>query len=223
MNGNNMPKLKRKDAKEVVELIDATPLPTGADINRAKAAALYCQNTAEFAEALGVEPMVVRLWCSKSAAFNTAYKSWKDHATTNIERALAKRATGFTKRTIKQVLTRQGTVEELVTEEYYAPDVAAIQFWLKNRAPAEWKDKSEVDINVAANIRAWMVAAADGVTEVETVDAEFVAIEDSRTVQEPREVEPETEIAEATTDVAAPAPVLPLRNKSPVNPTDLFG
>lgn len=219
-----MQKLKRQSAKEAVELIKATPMPTHDDINRAKAAAIYCKSITEFSDALGVDPLVIKLWCSKSPSFNTAYRSWKEHATSNIERALAKRATGFTKRTIKQVLTRQGTVEELVTEEYFAPDVSAISFWLKNRAPTEWKDKSEVDINVAANIRAWMVAAADGATDsVETVDAEFVAIEDSRSAQ----AASEPEIAEASSEAEAPAadaaPILPLRNKSALNPTDLFG
>lgn len=172
-----MPRYSKQDAREIAKLVDAIPMPTPSDIMQVKAAAYACSSIQEFAEALDITPIAFKIWIEKSLACRQAFLTWKDHKTNEIERALAKRAMGFTKSVTKQILTRTGQVEDLVTEEYFAPDVAAIQFWLKNRAPADWKDKSEVDINVAANIRAWMVAAATGdAPAVEAVDAEFVQI-----------------------------------------------
>ncbi len=35
-------------------------------------------------------------------------------------------------------------------EEVHAPDTTACIFWLKNRKPAEWRDKQDVEMNIAA-------------------------------------------------------------------------
>lgn len=169
-----MKKLKYKDVKEIVDLVDQVPMPTAYDIKRVVAAAYYCSTDEDFAEALGVEPIVFKIWRTKSPACYKAYQSWREHATQKVEKSLAKRAIGFTKRTQKQVLTRQGTIETLIEESYFPPSETAAALWLKNRAPEEWKDKTEVDVNVVANIRAWMVAAAGGQEALGPVeDAEF--------------------------------------------------
>ena len=153
-----MPQLPNK-LKSISYDLKNFPSPTPLDIQKAEVAALTCKTNKEFCEFLDIDELTFNIWNNKSSAYYKAVSKWKDAATKEIEKALAKRAVGFTKKTKKDVITRAGTIETLVTETYYPPDTAATQFWLKNRAPEEWKDKSEVDVNVQANIRAWLVAA----------------------------------------------------------------
>ena len=39
-------------------------------------------------------------------------------------------------------------------ETYMAPEVPAAQFWLKNRKPDQWRDKSDVNLNVTSQEQA---------------------------------------------------------------------
>ena len=145
--------------KELVSELNKFPPPTALDIQKAEVAALTCKTTEEFCEFLDIDELTFKIWATKSPGYIKAVNKWKELATIEIERSLAKRATGFTKKTKKDVVTRAGTIETLETETYYPPDTAAVQFWLKNKNPEEWKDKSEVDVNVIGNIRAWLINA----------------------------------------------------------------
>lgn len=164
-----MPKMLQRQAKDILALVDNVPAPTQADIDRAKVAAMTCNTTKEFCAFLEMEPLVFKLWCNKYPSYNKAVIAWRDRATSEIEVAMAKRAVGFTKRTRKDIITRAGTIETLTTETYYPPDPTAAQFWLKNRAPQDWQDKKEVDINVTANIRQWLIEAG-GMDQSEIID-----------------------------------------------------
>src|ERR1700743_2418835 len=156
-----MAKFKRLHAQQVLKLVDSIPMPTTLDIDNCKIAAINCKTTKEFCEFLELEPLVFKQWCKMSIDYYRAYMSWREFATNDIQVALARKAIGFTKRTRKDVIDKQGNVHTLTNETYYPPDPTAAQFWLKNRAPEDWKDKSEVDVYVQANIRAWIVAAGE--------------------------------------------------------------
>ena len=99
---------------------------------------------------------------------------------------MAKRAIGFKKTTYKDVITKAGNVETLRTETYYPPDPTAAQFWLKNRAPADWKDAQQIDVNVNTNIRAWLVDASraaiagDCSETIDMIEGEFKSIGDDK-------------------------------------------
>ncbi len=164
-----MPKMLQRQAKDILAVVNNVPAPTQADIDRAKVAAMTCNTTKEFCAFLEMEPLVFKLWCNKYPSYNKAVIAWRDRATSEIEVAMAKRAVGFTKRTRKDIITRAGTIETLTTETYYPPDPTAAQFWLKNRAPQDWQDKKEVDINVTANIRQWLIEAG-GMDQSEIID-----------------------------------------------------
>lgn len=173
-------KLYNFNAKEILQIINDIPAPTKVDINNAKVAAISCRSAKEFAEFLGLEVLAFKAWCNTYPDYQKAVTSWRDHATNEVEVALAKKAIGFTKKIKKDILnSKTGTIETLEIETYYPPDPTAAQFWLKNRAPEDWKDKSEVDVNVNANIRAWLIAAGEEVQEPVAIegDYQFVGIE----------------------------------------------
>lgn len=175
-----MVKYSRLHAKEILDLIESIPMPTKLDIDNCKIAAINCKTVKEFCEFLDLKPVVFKQWCKQSIEYFKAYTSWREFATQDIEVALAKKAIGFTKKTERDVVTKTGQVVTLENETYYPPDTAAAQFWLKNMKPEDWKDKSEVDVNVNANIRAWLIAAGETVEEpeLETIEgsATFVGM-----------------------------------------------
>ena len=154
-------RLSTSKFKEIDYDLKQFPDPSKMDIKRAEIAALTCKSFADFAEVLELEEIVVKVWCKRSEAYRKAINSWEEQATFDIKKALAKRALGFSKTTAKDILTRTGNVVTLETQTYYPPDTAAAQFWLKNRDGENWKDKSEVDMNVTANIRQWLIAAGE--------------------------------------------------------------
>jgi hypothetical protein len=60
-----------------------------------------------------------------------------------VEQSLFKRATGFIAPDC-HVSQFEGDITITNLEKHYPPDTAAIVFWLKNRKPKEWRDRSEV-------------------------------------------------------------------------------
>lgn len=69
-----------------------------------------------------------------------------------VENALLKRAKGYTyeevtKEAVKDPETGKTELRVVkVVKKEVQPDVTAQIFWLKNRKPAEWRDKAEVEI-----------------------------------------------------------------------------
>ena len=71
-----------------------------------------------------------------------------DLATTKVEAALYKRALGYTFQEVteeeKETPLGTTTTTRTVTKQQ-APDTKAAIFWLKNRAPDRWGDRTEVE------------------------------------------------------------------------------
>ncbi len=167
-------KLYKRDINAIMELVGKVRAPHKGDIERAKIAAMTCKTAKEFAAFLEIEEMVFKLWCNEYPSYRKAVLTWRDHISSKVEVAMAKRAIGFKEAIRKDVITKTGQVETLIQETYYPPDTAAGQFWLKNRSPEDWKDKSEVDVNVNANIRAWLIAAGEEVQSLPGDNAELI-------------------------------------------------
>jgi hypothetical protein len=165
-----MARFTGKDAKQLKAEIDQYPMPTEWDIKKAEVAALTSKSLEEFAYILDVDLITVKVWARKSRKFYDAINSWETLATFEIKKAMAKRAIGFSKTTKRDVITKAGTVETLHVETYYPPSETAGQFWLKNKAAEEFQDKREIDVNVNANIRAWLVSAGGQLDPSETID-----------------------------------------------------
>lgn len=88
---------------------------------------------------MGIAYSTFREWKKKYSAFSAVLKRSKDVVDREVENALFKRAMGYK---YDEVTYERGEEVKRVTKEV-APDTTAQIFWLKNRKPAEWRDKVE--------------------------------------------------------------------------------
>lgn len=99
-------------------------------MNMDKAKALYTlgMTDQQVADFFGVSKRSVEDW-KKDHNFSSPLKEWKDSADGEIEASLHMRAKGFTD----------------PSGRYYPPDPTSMIFWLKNRQPAKWREKVDVE------------------------------------------------------------------------------
>lgn len=108
---------------------------------------------ADIAEAFDVAMSTVTLWAHEHPEFSVALRLGREAADERVERALFERATGYEHPAVKIVAVSGGQgcgshIEKVEYTEHYPPDTEAAKFWLKNRKPSRWREKSEVDQNV---------------------------------------------------------------------------
>lgn len=96
----------------------------------------------QIAKNLGIAYSTFREYVKQNPALSAALKGGKEVIDYEVENALLKRALGYsydevTKEDMDGVLA----VSKVVTKQV-SPDVTAQIFWLKNRKPKEWRDKT---------------------------------------------------------------------------------
>ncbi len=116
----------------------------------------------QIAEKLGIAPATLYEWQNRYPEFAEALKKGKEVVDREVENALYKKTQGFTVTLLKvfkvkvieydpKTGKKVRETEELKRgeeEEYVPPDTTAQIFWLKNRKPAEWRDKQGVEVTV---------------------------------------------------------------------------
>lgn len=80
--------------------------------------------------------------------FSEALKKGKDIADAQVVNALFKTATGFTY--YEDIATATGEVVQ--AQRYAKPNTTAQIFWVKNRQPDRWRDKTEVKADIAQTV-----------------------------------------------------------------------
>jgi hypothetical protein len=111
----------------------------------------------------GINLSTLTRWKQKNEAFCTALKDWKKEADKKVELSLFKRALGYEYDEITyekskigglgiklkdkqiQAIKHCDTYKTKVVTKQVVPDVLACIFWLKNRQPQDWREKSETD------------------------------------------------------------------------------
>lgn len=101
----------------------------------------------ELAEFFEVTILTIYRWQSAHKEFFKALERGKAAADARVERSLFSRATGYTFESEK-IVTVDNTVQRVPTLEHIPPDVTACIFWLKNRKPKDWRDKTEHDLTL---------------------------------------------------------------------------
>lgn len=97
----------------------------------------------QIAKNIGINPVTLYDWKKKYPNISKSLKKGKEVVDFEVENALLKKALGY-----KEIETRMTNDGELVQiEKVIPPDVTAQIFWLKNRRPANWRDKPTVDAN----------------------------------------------------------------------------
>jgi len=85
-------------------------------------------------------------WKKRYVAVGDALKEGKVIADSQVEKALYRRACGYTYTEKKVIRFPDGSNRSEITEKEVAPDTTAIIFWLKNRAPDVWRDVQRQEI-----------------------------------------------------------------------------
>lgn len=104
-----------------------------------------CANGAtarEVAEYLEVSEATIYRWAHAHQGFREALKTGRDAADERVEQSLYRKAVGYTFDSV-HISSYQGEVTMTPIVEHVPPDTTAAIFWLKNRKPAEWRDRVE--------------------------------------------------------------------------------
>lgn len=97
----------------------------------------------ELADFFHVDEKTINNWKNDHPEFLQSLKDGKGLADAEVADKLFKRATGYEHTAVKISAAPDG--REHITEytEKYPPDTTAAIFWLKNRRPDLWRDKTE--------------------------------------------------------------------------------
>lgn len=98
----------------------------------------------EIADALDIEVRTLYRWKAENEPFCQALKAGKSIADERVERSLFARANGYEHAEV-HISNYQGVITQTPIRKIYPPDTAAAIFWLKNRKPAEWREKQEIE------------------------------------------------------------------------------
>lgn len=101
----------------------------------------------QIAHNMGITTKTLYEWKNKYGEISEALKKGKEVIDRQVENALLKRALGYA---YDETTYEDGVETKRVTKEV-APDTTAQIFWLKNRKPAEWRDKIEQQQEIAVH------------------------------------------------------------------------
>lgn len=106
----------------------------------------------QLADLFEVSEATINNWKKDHEEFSLALKKGKTLADASVADRLYQRALGFEhpSEEIKVVSAGAGMpslIERVPITKVYPPDTTAAIFWLKNRRPKEWRDKTEVESN----------------------------------------------------------------------------
>lgn len=97
---------------------------------------------AQLADFFEVAVSTVNLWKVQHKEFSESIKVPKAMADERVEQSLFRRAMGYEHDEVDIRVIDKKIIETPI-RKYYPPDSVAMIFWLKNRKPAEWREKVE--------------------------------------------------------------------------------
>ena len=107
----------------------------------------------QIAANMGISRSTLNEWKNKYSVISDTLKRGKEVVDIQVENALLKRALGYTYKEVtreKVFNVEIGQYELIPTKEVIkevVPDTTAQIFWLKNRKPAEWRDKQNIQVD----------------------------------------------------------------------------
>lgn len=103
---------------------------------------------ADMADFFNVAESTINAWKLKHPDFSESIKKGKVSADANVASRLYKRAIGY-EHDDEKIFNDNGNPLVVPTTKHVQPDTTAAIFWLKNRQPARWRDKQELDVTVS--------------------------------------------------------------------------
>ena len=105
----------------------------------------------ELADFFNVCEATINNWKIKEPEFLESIKKGKEIADAEIAESLYNRAKGYSHKEDK-IFNDNGKPLIVPTIKHYHPDTTAVIFWLKNRKPNNWRDKTEQEHTGKINI-----------------------------------------------------------------------
>lgn len=115
----------------------------------AEQAAKLCEFGAtdqDLADCFGVNVRTIYRWKADYPDFCQSIKAGKVGADDRVERSLYHKAVGYEFDAVK-IMQDKGEAVVVPYREHVPPDTTAAIFWLKNRKPAEWRDKVDHELS----------------------------------------------------------------------------
>lgn len=106
----------------------------------------------ELADFFEVSVRTLYRWKNSYPEFCQALKAAKAPADERVERSLFERAIGYERDEI-DIRVVDGQIVQTPIRKFYPPDTTAAIFWLKNRKPDAWRDKTETDVKHSGNVQ----------------------------------------------------------------------
>lgn len=106
----------------------------------------------DIADFFKVSESTVNLWKLEHKEFSESLKIAKDEADARVEQSLYRKALGYSHDSF-HVSNYMGDVTLTPIVEHCAPDTTACIFWLKNRKPEQWRDKTDTNLSGSLEVR----------------------------------------------------------------------
>lgn len=114
----------------------------------------------EIADFFNVSVSTLNTWKKVYPDFLSSIKEAKAHSDDKVVNALYNRAMGYQTVEVKQEDGDQGSKTTTITKQL-SGDVGAMCFWLKNRQPAQWREKSQVEHSLSDDFEDLMSSAVN--------------------------------------------------------------
>lgn len=102
----------------------------------------------QVARVIGVSTRTLSNWKGKHVELLHAIRESKLLADELVEASLFRRAVGYSHKEIKFFAHEGVVTDRRVVEKHHPPDTTAAMFWLRNRQPKKWREKTESDVNI---------------------------------------------------------------------------
>lgn len=102
----------------------------------------------EIAQIVGVTSRTLTNWMGRHQDLFLAVREARQLADDLVEASLFNRALGYSHPEEKVFNSDKFGIVTHETVKHYPPDTQAAMFWLRNRQPKRWKEKTEGDVNV---------------------------------------------------------------------------
>jgi hypothetical protein len=100
----------------------------------------------ELADFFEVVESTINLWKLTHSEFSESIKRGKVQADANVAQRLYERAMGYSHPEV-HVSSYEGAITLTPLTKHYPPEPTAAIFWLKNRQPHKWRDRSHTEIS----------------------------------------------------------------------------
>ena len=115
----------------------------------------------QLADFFEVSEQTINAWKKKHTKFLESIQRGKLKADAEIAESLYQRAKGYSHPEDK-VFQYKGKPIVVPTTKHYPPDTQAASLWLRNRQPAKWRDKQELEHTTSGPVQVFVVTGIEG-------------------------------------------------------------